>query len=99
MELVVSPSGRVRCRYAEAIDLNELGKLVIRRASHVEPDQDGRWWADLAPVGGPRLGPFGFRSEALRAEAGWIDNNLFEPGPSSQHPDSFAVEQAGPEQG
>ena len=30
----------------------------IRRASHVEPDEAGRWWADLSPVGGPRLGPF-----------------------------------------
>jgi hypothetical protein len=99
MELVVSPSGQVRCRYAEAIDLGALGELTIRRASHVEPDQDGRWWADLAPVGGPRLGPFGFRSEALQAEAGWIDNYLVEPEPSSQHPDYFAAEHAGPDQG
>ena len=39
-----------------------------RRASHVEPDADGRWWADLSPVAGPRLGPFEVRSAALDAE-------------------------------
>ena len=58
MLLVVDPSGVARCVYAETIDLTALGQLSIRRASHVEPDAGGRWWADLAPVGGPRLGPF-----------------------------------------
>ena len=62
--------------YAEAIDLGALGGVTIRRASHVEPDQEGRWWADLGPVGGPRLGPFGVRSAALAAEVQWLETAL-----------------------
>ena len=58
MRLVVDRGGAVRCLYGEAIDLAALGNVSIRRASHVEPDEQGRWWADLGPVGGPRLGPF-----------------------------------------
>ena len=72
MELVVGADGDVRCIYDEALDLQELGKLQNTRASHVEPDSDGNWWADMGPVGGPVLGPFESRSEALRAERGWL---------------------------
>jgi hypothetical protein len=72
MELVVDFRGQVVGLYGEAIDLGSLGVLAIRRASHIEPDEDGRWWADLFPLDGPRLGPFGRRSEALTAEETWI---------------------------
>jgi hypothetical protein len=68
---------------AEAInDLREgLGGLVseavTRRASHVEPGPDGRWYADLSPVGGPVLGPYPFeaRDVALAAEVAWLRAN------------------------
>ena len=72
MEMVVDPRGVVRCVYGEAIDLTVLGTMHIRRSSHVEPDTSGKWWADLAPVAGPRLGPFDKRSQALRAERQWL---------------------------
>jgi hypothetical protein len=72
MELVVGTNGGVRCIYDESLDLRELGRLTITRASHVEPDADGFWWADMGPSGGPVLGPFGSRSEALGAEKGWL---------------------------
>ena len=72
MELVVDAGGDVRCIYGEELDLRELGKLQITRASHVEPDRDGFWWADMGPVGGPVLGPFKNRTEALGAEKGWL---------------------------
>jgi hypothetical protein len=75
MHLLVEAGGVVRGVYAEAIDLAGLGDLSIRRASHVEPDSEGRWWADLAPVGGPKLGPFDRRSEALAAEQRWLDEH------------------------
>jgi hypothetical protein len=75
MQLVIGPQGQVRCLYDEAIDLAVLGHLRIARASQVEPDEEGRWWADLAPVGGPRLGPFGRRSEALGAERTWLEDH------------------------
>jgi hypothetical protein len=67
MELVVDAGGDVRCVYGEELDLREIGKLQITRASHVEPDRDGFWWADMGPVDGPVLGPFKNRTEALQA--------------------------------
>jgi hypothetical protein len=77
MKIRVNPDGSVCCVYGEAIDLSALGTVCIKRASHVEPDEEGRWIADLSPLGGPRLGPFALRSEALEAEAAWLDNYLF----------------------
>jgi hypothetical protein len=72
MELVVGADGVARCIYDEALDLRELGKLQITRASHVEPDVEGYWFADMGPVDGPVLGPFRSRTEALGAERGWL---------------------------
>jgi len=72
VELLIAPTGIVRCIYSEAVELGELGKLEIRRASFVEPDRGGSWHVDLHPTGGPRLGPFLRRSEALAAEANWL---------------------------
>jgi hypothetical protein len=69
MELKVALGGEVCCIYGEANELAQLGRLAIERASHVEPDKQDRWLADLAPVGGPVVGPFQLRSEALAAEA------------------------------
>ena len=60
----VDAGGDVRCVYGEELDLRELGKLRITRASHVEPNRDGFWWADMGPVDGPVLGPLRNRSEA-----------------------------------
>ena len=76
MELVVGIDGGVRCIYDETLDLRALGKLQITRASHVEPDRDGYWWADMGPVDGPVLGPFRSRTEALQAERGWLASQL-----------------------
>jgi hypothetical protein len=75
MQLVVTSTGQVRCLYSEAIDLASLGVPTIRRASHVEPDEAGRWHADLRPLGGPVLGPYDRRSEALQAEERWIEEH------------------------
>jgi hypothetical protein len=75
MHLVIDARGEVRCIYAEAIDLHQLGPPVIQRASHIEPDAEGRWWADLSPVHGPRLGPFLKRTDALAAEHAWLEAN------------------------
>jgi hypothetical protein len=75
MKLLVGPDGTVRAIYDEAIDLAMLGKPTIKRASSVEPDERGRWTADLSPVGGPVLGPFDLRSEALEAERDWLERH------------------------
>ena len=75
MQLVIEPGGAVRCLYTEEIDLGSLGSPTILRASHVEPDRQGRWLADLSPIGGPVEGPFRLRSEALAAEHAWLETN------------------------
>jgi len=75
MRLRVEPDGTVTCLYCEDFDMSCLGDISMRRASHVEPQADGRWTADLSPVGGPVLGPFRLRSEALKAEAEWLEHN------------------------
>jgi len=74
--LVIDSGGAATCVYDEIIDLASLGHLEISRASHVEPDEAGQWWADLHPVDGPVLGPFTLRSEALSAEHKWIEHTL-----------------------
>jgi hypothetical protein len=80
MQLVIEKDGQVRGIYGEAIDLAALGQVRISRASHVEPNEDGRWVADLSPVGGPVLGPFDRRSDALGAEVYWLEENWLTPG-------------------
>ena len=50
MQMVIDTKGQVHCLYSETLDLTALGSLSIRRASHVEADDTGQWWADLAPV-------------------------------------------------
>lgn len=78
MNLFIRPDGTVQCLYDEQLDLGKLGEVDIRRASHVEPAplDTGKWIADLAPVGGPFLGPFDTRSEALAREAAWLDAQM-----------------------
>lgn len=76
MDLFIERAGAVRCLYGELVTLAELGDVEIARAAHVEPDAHGRWFADLAPSGGPRLGPFSRRSAALAAEEAWLRAQL-----------------------
>jgi hypothetical protein len=85
MHLVIDRQGDVRCLYEEVLDLRALGKPRIQRASQVEPDPDGCWWADLAPVCGPRLGPFPRRSDALASEYDWLQKRGLESSPASSH--------------
>ena len=80
MQMMIDPSGTLRCVYGEQIDLAAIGPLEISRASHVEPDEHGRWVADLSPVDGPSLGPFDQRSQALEAEQQWLDEHWLDTG-------------------
>jgi hypothetical protein len=75
--VVVVEAGAVRFVYDDTlVELLEAGDATVRRASHVEPTADGRWSADLSPVGGPELGPFRLRREALDAEVAWLRRHL-----------------------
>jgi hypothetical protein len=75
MQIIIDPQGIGRCIYDETIALPALGRIKIRRGSHVEPIEGGKWIADLSPVGGPALGPFVFRSQAWAAERRWLEKN------------------------
>jgi len=76
MELVVRKDGTTCFVYSEMFDLSGLGAAQIRRASLVEPDELGRWWADLSLESGPVLGPFEKRSTALAAETNWLETHI-----------------------
>lgn len=78
MNLYFRPDGSAQCLYAEEIPLQVLGKLDIKRASHVEPDENkpGHWYIDLGPVGGPRVTGFVSRAEALAAEEAWLNDKM-----------------------
>ena len=89
MQLVISPEGSIRCVYSETLDLSSFGLVSILRASHVEPDREGIWQADLSPVGGPILKPFATRSLALAAEQAWLEHHWIDqppPSPPKQPP-------------
>ncbi|QDT16549.1 hypothetical protein [Alienimonas californiensis] len=78
-ELFVRPDGVAQGLYGELIDADALGAASVVRASHVEPAPGGGWTADLSPSGGPALGPFPLRSEALTAEADWLTRHRLTP--------------------
>ena len=71
-DIIIERDGTIRTIYSEAIDLFSLGQPDIRRGSHVEPNEEGTWEVDLSPVGGPHLGPFLVRSDAIKAEVAWL---------------------------
>ena len=81
MQLVIGPDGSGRCLYGEDINLGKLGALTISRASHVEPDASGQWFASM--IDGPVLGPFVRRSDALQAEADWLNSNRLASAPAA----------------
>jgi hypothetical protein len=75
--IFVRPDGTVEFLYEDGLrSLLELGRATIARASHLEPTPDGRWTADLSPRGGPLVGPFVLRQEALDAEREWLERHL-----------------------
>ena len=79
----VRPTGKAQAIYVDAPELVELmqalGPTRIRRASSVEPTDDNRWTADMAASGGPILGPFDRRAQALAAEVSWLRQHLKSP--------------------
>jgi len=80
MKLIVKPGGRIVGVYSEELEYSILGRPTLRRASHVEPNINGDWYADMSPINGPQLGPFPKRSSALDAELSWLNLMLNEVG-------------------
>jgi hypothetical protein len=79
MQILIARDGSMRCLYSDALPLHAFGTLNIARASCVEPDVQGQWFADLAPVQGPVLGPFTQRCGALQAEQQWLETHRLLP--------------------
>ena len=78
MLVTITPDGTLKFLYNDDLrPLMELGKSTVSRASDVEPTAEGEWTADLSRVGGPVLGPFKLREQALAAEVSWLENNNF----------------------
>lgn len=75
--IAIQPDGTLQFIWRDDLaPLTELGRASVIRASHVEPSLHGDFWtADLSPVGGPALGPFALRHEALEAEVAWLEQN------------------------
>jgi hypothetical protein len=74
-KIIIGADGRLKFLYSD--ELTQLvdrtgGDAEIVRCSDVEPDEKGNWTADLSRVGGPVLGPFKLRQEALDAEVEWL---------------------------
>lgn len=78
-ELIIGLGGTVRTIYSELVDPHAIGDPKFSRASTVEPDENGLWWADLAMSNGPRLGPYSRRSRAVEAEIAWLKEFWLEP--------------------
>ena len=73
MNINITVTGELQFIYTDDLQLLlELGTPHVRRASHVEPTENGQWTANMSPVCGPVLGPFTLRSEALAVEANWL---------------------------
>ncbi|GMV80538.1 MAG: hypothetical protein AMXMBFR7_17220 [Planctomycetota bacterium] len=74
--IAVRPDGQVEFLYDDALGALLLeGEGRVLRASHVEPTSDGRWQADLAPIGGPKLPATRTRGASTQAEIVWIERN------------------------
>lgn len=74
--VVITPDGRIVFLWSDDLaGFTELGSAQIRRASHVEPTAEGRWFADLGETGGPIIGDFTLRGDALAAETRWLEKN------------------------
>ena len=79
LTVLVTEEGDVIYVYNPLIDsiFRDSGfKGVPKRASSVEPIDDSNWEADLSRVGGPVLGPFSSRDEAVDAELEWLNENI-----------------------
>ena len=74
--LMISPTGEISFIHSDdLVEFLELGLATIRRVSHVEP-VGTEWLVDMKPCGGPTLGPFRLRGEALAAEVAWLENEM-----------------------
>jgi hypothetical protein len=73
--IIVVEGGIVKYLYNENFEPIE-GKTTITRASHVEPEENGKWSVDLSPINGEVVKGFDKRSDALKYEEGRVNQWL-----------------------
>ena len=79
VELLITADGSTQYIHSdEAAAFCEELPLRTQRASTIEPDEQGQWWVDLSPVGGPRLGPYApsQRARAVKDEIEWVRQHV-----------------------
>lgn len=77
LKLVIDHGGLIRAIYDDALTaLMAEADVEIKRASHVEPDSCGGWYADMSPVGGPVMHGFNTRGAALQAEVRFLEKHV-----------------------
>lgn len=75
LKLLIEPDGEITAIYSDVLaPLISEGRAAIERASHVEPDDSGRWLATMND--GRVLGPFRLRQTALDAEVDYLETQL-----------------------
>lgn len=73
--LIFTADGRGCCLYTEAINLSDLGKLTVSRATVIEFDNKAQYWRVLDPDGFPMFNAPS-RQECLEWERRYLNANL-----------------------
>lgn len=73
MIITFPPDGTAKCLYTEDIDLRQLGRLDIKRATTIEPYRDG-WKATILGEGGFFWAPT--RQQCLDWERQYLESRL-----------------------
>lgn len=68
IELWITEDGEVHCLAPDDLDLRVVGRLCVRRASHVEFDNEQQGWTVTWPSRQQMSMLFATRQEALDAE-------------------------------
>lgn len=75
LEVTIGDDGTIQCLAPDDLDLTELGRCDVRRASHVEFDNAVQAWEVRLP-NGRLLGHFPTRGEALAHEVRYLNAKI-----------------------
>lgn len=82
VEIMIAPDGTIAFIHNDSVteQLRQVGDVSIKRASNVEPTENGQWNVDMTPVGGPERLPetFDRRSDALASEVQYLKEHFAE---------------------
>ena len=76
--IFIRPDGTLEFIYHDLLRplIDQAHTITINRVSSVEPNDQGKWVADLSAVGGPCSPEFDLREDALQWEVNWIQEQL-----------------------